>query len=68
MNFDYIEKSDFFMSLAHIYVSLCRLMCTEYKLGQTLVDKILSGHLLESMATARVKTDLSVSYVDHNNE
>ncbi len=38
------------------------------KLGQTLVDKILSGHLLESMAAARVKTDLLVSYVDHNNE
>jgi hypothetical protein len=37
-------------------------------LGQTLADKILSGHLPESMAAARVKTDLSVSYIDHNNE
>jgi hypothetical protein len=43
-------------------------MCTEYELGQTLVDKILSENLLESMAAARVKTDLSVSYIDHNNE
>jgi hypothetical protein len=37
-------------------------------LRQTLVDKILSGYLLESMAAARVKTDLPVSYIDHNNE
>ena len=68
-------------------------------MGQTLVDKIISEHLLdgkisagrqigiridqtltqaasgttalvmfESMAAAGVKTDLSVSYVDHNNE
>jgi hypothetical protein len=38
------------------------------KLGQTLVKKILSGHLFESMGATGVKTDLSVSYIDHNNE
>jgi hypothetical protein len=33
MNFDYIEKSDFLVSLAGIYVSLYRLICTEYEIG-----------------------------------
>ena len=33
MNFDYTGKSDFFVSLAGIYVSLYCLMCTEYEIG-----------------------------------
>lgn len=85
------------MSFLRLYAKLPILISRRIKLGQTLVSKILSKHIVdgefvvgeqigiridqtltqdatgttayllyESMGGGRVKTDLSVSYVDHN--